>query len=215
MSYLPIHNGMDERESALIERLQRRDPTALGMVYDLYGRRVYSLIVRMVKNAGTAEDLVQETFLRVWISADRIDVKRGALGGWLLTIARNRTVDYLRSSRDRRNCNFSTLRKSTHREMEDPKLFDDLERSIWTSDNMKRLCGALDRLRVNERKLINLVYFEHNSQTEIASKLGLPLGTVKGCVRRALRILREDFRRGPVFGRLSNGPRVEQSNGFF
>jgi RNA polymerase sigma-70 factor, ECF subfamily len=199
MSYLPMYNGTDASEAALIERLQRRDPAALAIVYDLYGRRVYTLILRMVKNAGTAEDLAQETFLRVWMRADSIDAKRGALGAWLLTIARNRTVDYLRSSRDHRN--FSTIR-----EMEYPKLFDDLERSIRTFGNMKRLRGALDRLRVKERKLIDLAYFEDNSQTEIASKLGLPLGTVKGCVRRALRILREDFRRDSLFGKLSNEP---------
>src|SRR5579871_5310720 len=85
----------------LAKRLQRREAGALGELYDRYGRLAYSLIYRVVRDAGIAEDLVQETFLRVWNRVEGFDGDRGALGGWLLAVARNRAIDYLRSSAGR------------------------------------------------------------------------------------------------------------------
>ena len=92
-THMPIEDGPDE--VSLIERLQGRDHTALAMVYDLYGRRVYAVILSMVRNVGIAEDLVQETFFRVWMRVESFDAKRGAFGPWLLTVARNRAVDHI------------------------------------------------------------------------------------------------------------------------
>jgi RNA polymerase sigma-70 factor (ECF subfamily) len=175
---------------ALIIRLQQRDQTALALVYDIYGRRIYSLIFCMVKNTGIAEDLVQETFFRVWTRVGSFDAKWGAFGPWLMTVARNRAVDHLRSLGSRCSCNFPNLG-----EIEDPKLFADLERNIWISDKTKTLGEALDRLSVNQRRVIKLAYFEGYSQTEIAIKVGHPVGTVKTWVRSAMKNLREDFLR--------------------
>src|ERR1041385_295933 len=81
----------------LARRLGARDASAMGELYDRYGRLVYSVILRVVRNSAAAEDLVQETFLRVWNRIQAFDQKRGALGPWVLTIARNRAIDYLRS----------------------------------------------------------------------------------------------------------------------
>lgn len=187
-THIPIEDGPDE--VSLIERLQGRDHTALAMVYDLYGRRVYAVILSMVRNVGIAEDLVQETFFRVWMKVESFDAKRGAFGPWLLTVARNRAVDHLRSSGGRCNCNSPNLD-----EIEDPKLFADLQKSIWISGETKTLSDALERLNVNQRTVIKLAYFEGRSQTEIATKLGHPVGTVKTWVRSALKNLREDFLR--------------------
>jgi len=132
----------------------------------------------------------KETFFRLWLRVGSFDAKRGAFGAWLLTVARNRAVDYLRSSVGRDNRNFQSLR-----EIEDPKLFAALERSIWISGETKTLGAALDRLSVNQRAVINLAYFEGHTQTEIAVKLGHPVGTVKTWVRSALKNIREDFLR--------------------
>ena len=81
----------------LLVRLQKRDTHALAELYDRYGRAVYGLILRIVKDRGIAEDLVQETFLRVWNRVGGFDSERGAAGPWLLAVARNRTIDYLRT----------------------------------------------------------------------------------------------------------------------
>ena len=91
--------GPEER--ALVLRLQRRDPQALAELYDRYGRMAYSLVLRVVRDGAIAEDLVQETFLRVWNRVHSIDSEKGSLGPWLLAIARNRAIDYLRSSAGR------------------------------------------------------------------------------------------------------------------
>src|SRR5580704_1727098 len=96
---LAVYASSDER--ALIRRLQRHDPQALAELYDRHGRAAYSLVLRVVRDKAIAEDLVQETFLRVWNRAHSIDPEKGAIGPWLLAIARNRAIDYLRSSEGR------------------------------------------------------------------------------------------------------------------
>ena len=78
--------------------MQRRDPHALAELYDRYGRLAYSLILRVVRDTGIAEDLVQETFLRVWNRVHGFDAQKGSIGPWLLAVARNRAIDYLRSA---------------------------------------------------------------------------------------------------------------------
>src|SRR5271154_1180625 len=85
-------------DSALVARLKRRDPQALAELYDRYGRLAYALVLRVVRDKAIAEDLVQETFLRVWNRVQSIDSEKGAIAPWLLAIARNRAIDYLRSS---------------------------------------------------------------------------------------------------------------------
>src|SRR5260370_11951449 len=90
-----------ETDPDLAARIKRRDPQAMADLYDRYGRLAYSLILRIVRDREMAEDLVQETFLRVWTRAQAFDSERGALGPWLLAVARNRAIDYLRSAHGR------------------------------------------------------------------------------------------------------------------
>ena len=85
-------------DADLARRLRERDAGAMRELYDHYGRLIYSLIQRMVRNSAAAEDLVQETFLRIWNRMPAFDQERGALGPWVLTVARNRAIDYLRSA---------------------------------------------------------------------------------------------------------------------
>ena len=79
-------------------RLQEQDPLVLADIYDRYGRMVYSVVLRYVRNRATAEDLTQETFLRVWNRADTFDGTRGQLSSWILVVAKNSAIDFLRSS---------------------------------------------------------------------------------------------------------------------
>jgi len=171
----------------LLVRLQKRDPQALAELYDRYGKMVYGLILRVVSDTGTAEDLVQETFLRVWNRAQGFDSERGAVGPWLMAVARNRAIDYLRSQGRR-------IQSSVEfNETEHPSLFANLQTEMLQFDVIKRMKTALERLDGKQRKAIELAYFEGMSQTEIAERMGQPLGTVKTWVRRALRQLREEL----------------------
>ena len=171
----------------IVLRLQRRDPQALGELYDRYGKTVYGLILRVVKDSGTAEDLVQETFLRIWNRSGGFDCERGALGPWVLAVARNRAIDYLRCQ-GRRVQNTVELDETEH-----PSLFVDLPRHVLQLDVVKRVRVGLERLNPSQREAIELAYFEGLTQSEIAERMGQPLGTVKTWMRRALQQLRESL----------------------
>jgi RNA polymerase sigma-70 factor (ECF subfamily) len=188
MSLLPLLvAAISEGDAELVRRLQKRDPQALGELYDRYGRVAYTLILRIVRDAATAEDLVQETFLRIWNRVQGFDGDRGALGGWLLAVARNRAIDYLRSAGGRLR-NAVELDENAH-----PSLFLDLDKKILNADNARRLRQALEKLNPNQRNVIELAYFEGLSQSEMAERIGQPLGTVKTWVRTALKLLREEM----------------------
>jgi RNA polymerase sigma-70 factor (ECF subfamily) len=186
--WLAIHVAGSDSE--LIGRLQRHDPQALAELYDRYGRLTYSLILRVVRDTGVAEDLVQETFMRVWNRAQGLDAQKGSIGPWLLAVARNRAIDYLRSAggRERNALEFE--------ETDHPSLYIDMERDILSSDKARRIKSAMERLSPNQREVIELAYFEGLSQTEMAERMGQPLGTVKTWVRAALKNLRDEL--GPA-----------------
>ncbi len=172
----------------LAKRLQRREPAALGELYDRYGRLAYSLIYRVVRDTGVAEDLVQETFLRVWNRSQGFDAERGALGPWLLAVARNRAIDYVRSSGGKMARGALELEYA-----EQPVVFVNFEANVLSQDRARRVRAAIERLNENQRHVIELAYFEGLSQTEMAERMGQPLGTVKTWVRTALKNLRDDL----------------------
>src|SRR5579862_8927571 len=127
--FLAIHAVEDD--SGLVARMQRRDPQALAELYDRYGRVTYALILRVVRDVGIAEDLVQETFLRVWNRVHGFDAQKGSIGPWLLAVARNRAIDYLRSAggRERNALEFE--------ETDHPALYTNMEHDILTSDSAR------------------------------------------------------------------------------
>jgi RNA polymerase sigma-70 factor, ECF subfamily len=176
-----------EADPELIVRLQRREPQALADLYDRYGRIVYSLILRVVRDTGVAEDLVQETFLRVWNRVQAFDAHKGAVGPWLLAVARNRAIDHLRSAAGRER-NAIEFEESDH-----PSVFTDMEPGILASDRARVVKAAVEKLSVHQRQVIELAYFEGLSQTEMAERMGQPLGTVKTWVRAALKTLRDEL----------------------
>jgi RNA polymerase sigma-70 factor, ECF subfamily len=178
--------GKDDRD--ISERLKRRDPDAMADLYDKYGRLAYVLIFRVVKNVGVAEDLTQETFLRVWNRVHGFDHEKGALGPWVMTVARNRAIDYLRSVDGRMAHNALELETSEH-----PSLFANLEAEVLNTDRARRLKAAFEKLNPNQRLVIELAYYEGLSQTEMADRMKQPLGTVKTWVRSALKVLREEL----------------------
>jgi RNA polymerase sigma-70 factor (ECF subfamily) len=177
-----------EADPDLAERLKRREPQAMADLYDRYGNLAYSLIFRIVRDAEMAEDLVQETFIRIWSRAQAFDSQRGALGAWLLAVARNRAIDYIRSVDGR-------MARSSYElvELENPALFANVESQIASSEQAQRVREALEKLNPNQRTVIELAYFEGLSQSEMAEKMGQPLGTIKTWVRTALKNLREQL----------------------
>jgi RNA polymerase sigma-70 factor (ECF subfamily) len=172
----------------LAQRLKTRDPKVMGDLYDRYARLVYSLIFRVVRNSSAAEDLTQETFLRVWNRAQGFDAEKGALGPWIVTIARNRAIDYIRSADGRMASRTLDLANLEH-----PRLFQDFDSAALSVDRARRLKDAFEKLTPNQKTVIELAYYEGLSQTEMAERMQQPLGTVKTWVRAALKTLREQL----------------------
>jgi len=175
-------------EGDLARRLRARDGGAMRELYDRYGRLVYSLILRIVRNSAAAEDLVQETFLRVWNRMQAFDQERGALGPWVLTVARNRAIDYLRSADGKMSAAALELDRLEH-----PGQFCDFEDRALSLDRARRLKDAFEKLTPNQKMVVEMAYYEGLSQTEMAERMQQPLGTVKTWVRSALKVLREQL----------------------
>jgi RNA polymerase sigma-70 factor (ECF subfamily) len=176
-------------DSELIERIQRRDPEALAAAYDRYASIAYGLLLRITRDRATAEDLLQELFMRVWNRARHFDAGKGALGVWVVSIARNMAIDHLRSA----DARFGTKLRSL--EHVDPLAFSRSSNDPESlADRSRTVTAALGSLGTNERKVLELAYFEGCSQTEIAARLDEPLGTVKTWMRTALNRLRSAMR---------------------
>ncbi len=179
--------GPDE-SAGLIERLRARDASALSELYDRYGGVVYSIILRIARDTGTSEDLTQEVFLRVWNRIPTFDIERGGLSTWMLTIARHAAIDFLRSRGGRQRTMNVSLDGLTR-----PLSGGNAETQMQMSMDATTVRAAMEKLEPRQRELLELAYFEGLSQSEMAEKLELPLGTVKTWVRTALRQLRENL----------------------
>ncbi|HXE64837.1 MAG TPA: sigma-70 family RNA polymerase sigma factor [Bryobacteraceae bacterium] len=177
-----------QHDEDLAGRLQRREPDAMKDLYDRFGKLAYSVVLAIVRDASIAEDLVQETFLRVWNRIQAFEPGRGALGPWLVAIARNRAIDHVRSSSSKMDRNAFELDVREH-----PALFVDMQREVENTDHARIIRAAIKKLNPNQQKVIELAYYEGLSQTEMAERMGQPLGTIKTWVRAALGVLREEL----------------------
>lgn len=141
-------------DADLARRLKARDETAVGELYDRYGRLAYTLIYRIVRDQSVAEDLVQESFLRVWNRAHAFDAERGSLGPWILTVARNQALDYIRSVQGR------VWSGMVSADSEHPGAFRDWEGDMLDGIRLDQVRTALTKLSDNQRTVIELAYFE-------------------------------------------------------
>ena len=190
------HDGVPD--DALIAALDAGDPEALGALYDRHARVVFSLLVRIVGDRDTAEDLLQEVFLRAWHQAHAFDETRGTVRGWLHRIAHNLALNEVRRRQRRPQVNERAA--STDPDGDDYAGCVDESPGpavdAWCADRDARLAQGLDQLPPRQRAVL-MLYAAGFSQSEIASILGEPLGTVKSRMRRALCHLREAL---PVLG---------------
>jgi RNA polymerase sigma-70 factor (ECF subfamily) len=179
-----------KNEVRLARRLADRDPQVMGDLYERYGRLAYSLILRIVRNAAAAEDLVQETFLRIWNRAQASDPERSALGPWIVTVARNRAIDYLRAANGRRTVEAVDLDR-----LERPVLFAGFEEGALSVERARHLKEAFEKLSPNQKRVLELAYYEGLSPAEMAERLSQPLGDVNAWLRAGLTALREESTR--------------------
>ena len=192
-------------DAALVREVAAGSQSALGALYDRYVDAVYAAASRLTSDRQVVEEVVQETFLALWNRAELFDPNLGSLAAWLHTIARNRTVDRLRAAG--RRPNLIPLSSAAGEDEEAGAALDRLvtagsviggaavglgpEGELASAELRQVLGSALAELPEAERTAIVLAYHEELTQTEIAERLGWPLGTVKTRTRRALLRLRE------------------------
>jgi RNA polymerase sigma-70 factor (ECF subfamily) len=179
MAHVPSESDFDLMSEtpahALLRRLAAGDHKALGEFYDLYAGLANGLALRILRDTSEAEDVVQEAFVQVWRQAARYDARRGSPQAWLCTIARTRALDRLRRRIARRE------------DATEPPPTGTLPRT----EEALAVRKALDTLSAEQRRALELAYYDGLTQTEIAAALNEPLGTIKTRIRTAMIRLRE------------------------
>ncbi|MCU0492616.1 MAG: sigma-70 family RNA polymerase sigma factor [Chloroflexaceae bacterium] len=177
-----------QSDETLMAMVATGDRLALEQLYDRYARTVYGLALRMLANAEHAEDVVQETFWRVWRRGATFQAGQGQFAGWLFGIAHNLCIDDLRRRRVRPTVVYEGQDPTLLHELPDGQ--QDVDTLTWQNEQRRLIVEALRDLPHDQRQVIELAYFSGLSQREIAEHLQDPLGTVKTRARLALQKLK-------------------------
>lgn len=169
----------------LLAAIAKRDQGAMEALYDITIGRAYGVALRITRRRDAAEDVVAEVYWQVWQQAERYDSQRGSALGWLLTICRSRALDYLRR-RDK-----AELYPEPHELQSEPDIGNENPQDLLVAvERDSLLHTALNGLSSQQRQLIALAFFRGLSHQEIADFTGMPLGSVKTHLRKALGTLR-------------------------
>ena len=167
-------------DTALVSAIRAGDQNAMAALYDRYSPVVYSVALRVLGDTGAAEDVQQDVFMQLWRNPGAFDASRGNLGAWLAVITRNRAIDTLRKRRPQDDIEDVVLSVV-------PDLAADADRSRIAA-KIRELLGAMPPA---QRSALEMAYYEGLTHTEIASKTGEPLGTIKTRIRTGLIALRK------------------------
>lgn len=173
-------DGADDLD--LLSRVQAGSREAMTAFFDRYSRMVYSVAMRVLKDSGEAEDVMQEVFMRVWLNPQLFVAGRGSLAGWLVVTARNRAIDRLRRRKPSDPVELFTLPSSMN-----------LEREAEQNLLIEKTRTAMTKLPPEQQRSLELAFFDGLTHSEVAEKTGDPLGTVKTRIRLALIALRKEL----------------------
>lgn len=176
----------DQVWAELIGRMSEGDQAALADFYDQSNRLVFGMVMRIVNDRSAAEEITLDAYHQIWRQAQNFDSERGRPSSWLITIARNRAIDRLRSTKWARQ-------GQTPIEDVTPFLATEgtPEESACTNEQQKLVRSALAQLKPDQRELIEIAFFAGLTHQEISDKLNLPLGTIKTRIRAGMMKLRE------------------------
>ena len=169
-------------DAALLALVQKGDEYAMASLFDRYSKVVYSVALRVLRDPASAEDVLQEVFMQIWRNPNGFVATRGSLGGWLAVVARNRSIDALRRKRPSEQVDDMALASNYN-------LADEAERNSL----MEKARGVILLLPMEQRKTLEMAFFDGLTHSEIAEMTGDPLGTVKTRIRSALTSLRKAF----------------------
>jgi RNA polymerase sigma-70 factor, ECF subfamily len=171
-------------DEALVALAARSEQTALAELYDRYGRTAYGLALRVLRDQALAEDAVQEAFLTIWRTASRFMPEKGRASTWILTLVHRRAVDVVRHEQRRRTDSLELAPEPT---------VEGVEEDAWLRLQRERVQAALRLLPDAQREALELAYYGGFSQSELAERLGQPLGTIKSRMFSGLSRLREEL----------------------
>jgi RNA polymerase sigma-70 factor (ECF subfamily) len=176
---------MKQSETHIAQLLQEKNRQVIEQLYDQYSAALFGIVLKIVQSQELAEDVLQETFVKIWSNGSTYDAAKGTIFTWMLNIARNTAIDKLRSGNNKKKAQVNDLDQILTSE----RLHPTAELSV---DHIG-VAELVDGLEEKYRELIDLVYFKGYTQEEITQNLGLPLGTVKSRLRIAMRELRRIF----------------------
>jgi RNA polymerase sigma-70 factor (ECF subfamily) len=172
-------------EDELVRALRNREKIAVEALYDMYSSSLYGVISRIITDTAIAEDILQETFVKIWHSFSSYSAEKGRLFTWMVNIARNLAIDKIRS-KDFKNQN-------KNREIENNVAFIDEQRNIAYKPDLVGVKDLVQTLKPDQQSIIDLVYFKGYTHVEAAEELGIPLGTIKTRLRMGIQELRKHF----------------------
>ncbi len=172
-------------EAELIAALQRQDKIAAEALYDMYSASLFGVIIRIVQNNEIAEDLLQETFVKIWNSFQSYSSDKGRLFTWMVNIARNLSIDKIRS-KDYKN-------QTKNHELEINVTSIDANLNTTYKPELLGVKDLVDKLKPEQKIILDLVYFKGYTHLEAADELSIPLGTIKTRLRMAIIQLRKYF----------------------
>jgi RNA polymerase sigma-70 factor (ECF subfamily) len=180
----------DPIDLSLLQRIVARDTAALAELYDRHSRLLFGLILRILRDRGEAEEILQEAFVRVWTRAAIYDPALGGPMPWIVRLARNLAIDRLRARRTRATVDTSPLdgrvvEAAPAADIQSP------EDVVVDAERRQALTGALSALPGEQRQLIEAAFFQGYTHSELARRFGLPLGTVKTRIRLGMIAMRE------------------------
>ena len=172
-------------EEELVRSLRNREKIAIEALYDMYSASLFGVISRIVNETTIAEDVLQETFVKIWSSFSSYSTDKGRLFTWMVNIARNLAIDKIRS-KDFRN-------QHKNQDIENTVNVIDEQRSTTYKPELLGIKDMVGTLRPEQKSILDLVYFKGYTHVEVAEELGIPLGTVKTRLRMAIQELRKHF----------------------
>jgi RNA polymerase sigma factor (sigma-70 family) len=172
-------------EEELVLALRNREKIAVEALYDMYSSSLFGVISRIVTDTAAAEDILQETFVKIWHSFASYSTEKGRLFTWMVNIARNLAIDKIRS-KDFKNQN-------KNQELENNVTFIDEQRNTVYKPELLGIKDLVQTLKPEQKSILELVYFKGYTHVEAADELGIPLGTIKTRLRMAIQQLRKHF----------------------
>ena len=186
-----MNDASDPTDLSLLQLIAARDTAALAELYDRHSRLLFGLVLRIVRDRGDAEEILQEAFVRVWTRAEMYDARMGGPLPWLVRVARNCAIDRLRARRVRATVDAPAIDPPAVETVTPAGPIQTPETDVLDAERRRTLSDALAGIPAEQRLLIEAAFFEGYTHSELAQRFELPLGTVKTRIRAGLSAMRK------------------------